>query len=268
MMKWFLAFGGIALIVFGVLVFHSRNFHASILNEASEDFGRLSGISAPSDFSATYGNVTYAGSETGGVGAAVMLVTSTPSLGGGTLVMAIVIVHNDRHEALTIGPTNFKILDTGGNLYSAAAGNSFPGDETSISSVEGLNPGLTTLYSIYFQVPSNLSMDDLTLKYYFDTGAKFVAVPLKVNSSGGAPLSGASSESGNAAATPTDSSQSSQSGSDIPQMPPTGTQQGPEPAQQSQPDATNPQPAPAGTQQPAPIVQEPPSNTPSPQSPH
>jgi hypothetical protein len=182
MMKWFLAFGGIALIVFGVLVFHSRNFHASILNEASEDFGRLSGISAPSDFSATYGNVTYAGSETGGVGAAVMLVTSTPSLGGGTLVMAIVIVHNDRHEALTIGPTNFKILDTGGNLYSAAAGNSFPGDETSISSVEGLNPGLTTLYSIYFQVPSNLSMDDLTLKYYFDTGAKFVAVPLKVNS--------------------------------------------------------------------------------------
>ena len=264
-MKWFLAFGAIALIVLGGLVFHSRNSHASLLSEVSEDFGRVSGISTPSDFSATYGNVTYIGSETGGVGAAVMLVASTPSLGGRTLLMASVIVHNDRHEAITIGPKNFQILDFGGNLYSAAAGESFPPTENSISAVEDLNPGLTTVYSVYFEVPPNLSKDNLTLSYHFEAGATFVAVPLKVNSSGAAPVSGAS-EAGNAAAIPTDSSQSSQSGSGSPQTPPTGTQQ--EPVPQLQPDATSPQASPAGMQQAAPIAQEPPSNSPSPQSPN
>jgi hypothetical protein len=263
MMKWFLAFGAIALIVFGMLAFHSRNSHAPILSEVSEKFGTLSGISTPSDFSATYGNVTYAGSETGGVGIAMQLVQSTPSLGGGKLVMASVIVHNDRHEAITIGPTNFQILDSEGNLYSAAAGNPFAEDEASISAVEGLNPGLTTVHFVYFEVPSNLSMDNLSLRYHFDSGATFVGVPLRVSSSGGAPAPGDSSQSGSEAATQQNPSQSPQPDSDRAQTSTSGTQ--PNSSTETQTEQS-PQAAPLRPQVPA--TPDPPSNTPTPQAPN
>lgn len=138
--------------------------------------------------------------------------------------------------------------------------------------VGNLNPGVTRCGLIIFEVPRNLSRDNLTLRFRGGVTGNYVDLPLMVNSSvkqspaETRPSPDVSPQSDESEGVQQEPPPTPQPDAGNPQTSPAGTQQ--EPAPQSQPDATSPQPAPAGTQQPAPIVRELPSNTSLPQSPN
>ena len=71
--------------------------------------------SATSEFSVTVGDTTYRGKATSDVGVAVMDVITLPSG-----VVAMVGVYNGQHEAVTLSPSLFEMVDSQGNVYSGS----------------------------------------------------------------------------------------------------------------------------------------------------
>lgn len=145
--------------------------------------------------------------------------------------------------------------------------------QSNLQELEGhLNPGVTRCGLIVFEVPRNLSKDNLTLRFRGGSKGDTVDLPLKVNSlvkqssAETEPSPEVSPQADVSAGTQQETAPTPQSDTGDPETSPAGIEQ--QAAPQSQPDDTSPQPAPAGTQQAAPIVREPPSSSPSPQSPN
>jgi hypothetical protein len=97
----------------------------------------------------------------------------------GKLIIVAVAIHNGQNTAITMNTSLFKIVDSNGNVYS-----------TSEKSIEidhdlflaQINPGITKTGQIVFDVPENLSMDNLWLRFRGGMTGDSATVALKVNS--------------------------------------------------------------------------------------
>jgi hypothetical protein len=143
----------------------------------------------PPAFYVTAGDTTYYGAISSNVGVAILGVNSTPFLiefGGpvradGTFIIVAVAVRNEQNTAVTMDSGLFEIMDSNGNVYSAS--------EKSIEIQGGndlflarINPGITKVGRIVFDVPANLSMDNLRLKFRGGMTGDSAILELRVNS--------------------------------------------------------------------------------------
>lgn len=117
-MKWVLSLGIIGLVIVAAFLFPLQGFSTFKLSDLFS-LSRLKEAStspAVSEFSVTLGNTIYRGTATSDVGVAVMDVMTLPT----DVVAVAVVVYNGQHEAITLSPSLFHIVDPQGNVYSGS----------------------------------------------------------------------------------------------------------------------------------------------------
>jgi TonB family protein len=131
-----------------------------------------SGSSTDHDFSVTEGNTIYHGAMSSNVGVAVISVASQPYLFGfgnvvrpdGKFVMVSLAIANQQHDAITMTTSLFELVDPAGNLYSASEKSLEVGTNNDLFLAQ-INPGVIKTGEVVFDVPLNLSVSDLRLKF-------------------------------------------------------------------------------------------------------
>jgi hypothetical protein len=173
----------VGIAVFLILVWLSVTKHTneSRLSDASEQ-------NQPPTFYLTAGDTTYYGAISSNVGVAILAVNPGPYfLGLGDLVRAdgkfivvTVAISNRQNTAITMNTSLFEILDAYGNVYSAS--------EKSMEIQGGndlflaqINPGITKAGRIVFDVPANLSTDNLQLRFRGGMTGDTAILALRVN---------------------------------------------------------------------------------------
>jgi cell division septation protein DedD len=138
-------------------------------------------------FSATLGDTTYYGAVSSYVGVAILNVKSGPGLisfgrferADGKLIIVAVAIHNGQNTAITMNTGLFKIVDSYGNVYSTSEKSIEVDHDLFLAQI---NPGITKTGQIVFDVPENLSMDNLWLRFRGGMTGDSATVALKVNS--------------------------------------------------------------------------------------
>lgn len=157
-----IVFLGIALFVIAI---------AKLFTNGS---GSSSGVSDPPTehvFQVTSGDKTYFGAISSDVGVAILKVGSGPYFAGfgepvradGKFIFVAVAVQNKQNTAITMNPSLFEILDTQGNVYSASEKSMEVDNDLFLAQI---NPGVTKVGQIVFDVPSNLDMESLRLRFH------------------------------------------------------------------------------------------------------
>src|ERR1035437_2340618 len=138
-------------------------------------------------FSATRGDTTYSGAVSSYVGVAILNVKSGPGLisfgrferADGKLIIVAVAIHNGQNTAITMNTGLFEIVDSYGNVYSTSEKSIEVDHDLFLAQI---NPGITKTGQIVFDVPENLSMDKLWLRFRGGMTGDSATVALKVNS--------------------------------------------------------------------------------------
>ncbi len=140
---------------------------------------------APS-FTVAEGDTVYSGARSSDVGAAILKVTSAPVLAGsepiraaGTFIVVTVAISNGQSSAITMGTGLFTILDSGGNEYSASVHSADVGANDVF--LGQIDPGITKIGTIVFDVPTNLDIDKLQLRFRGGMTGDAAVIPLKPN---------------------------------------------------------------------------------------
>ena len=138
-------------------------------------------------FSVVEGNTTYHGAMSSNVGVAVLSVTSgmyligfEPIKADGKFVIVAVAVFNGQNSAIVMSTGLFEILDSNGNTYSASE-HSMEVDSANNLFLAQINPGITKTGKIVFDVPQNLSMDNLLLRFRGGMTGESRTLALRVN---------------------------------------------------------------------------------------
>ena len=139
-------------------------------------------------FTVTAGDPTYHGAISSNVGVAVLGINSGPYfMGFGSLVRAdgkfiivSVAIRNGQNTAITMDTNLFEIMDSSGNVYSASEKSMEvePGSDLFLAKI---NPGVTKTGRIVFDVPANLNMDNLRLRFRGGMTGDSADLPLVVN---------------------------------------------------------------------------------------
>lgn len=141
------------------------------------------------DFSLTSGDTTYYGAISSNVGVAILRINSGPffmSFGelvraDGKFVLVTVAIENRQNTEITMNPSLFEIVDPNGRVYSASAKSLEVGENNDLF-LAGINPGVRKVGQIAFDVPADLDMSNLMLKYRGGMTGDSATLPLKVNS--------------------------------------------------------------------------------------
>lgn len=144
-------------------------------------------------YSITHGDTTYYGTVSSNVGVAVLAAKSGPYLFGpgyglsgairadGKFIEVLVSISNYQNSAITMDTGLFEIVDSKGNVYSASE-ESMDVDSASNLFLAQLNPGITKTGTIIFDVPANLAIDNLTLRFRGGMTGYSADLALKANS--------------------------------------------------------------------------------------
>ena len=175
-----LIFAGILILFIAflyVLGSHTTSPNSSSNGSAAED--------QPS-FYVTSGNTKYYGAISSNVGVAILSVRSQPYLlefgsltrPDGKFVLVTVAITNRQHDAITMTSSLFEIIDSAGNVYSAS--------EKSLELERSLflneiNPGITKTGEIVFEVPEDLGLENLRLKFRGGMTGDSAILALQVN---------------------------------------------------------------------------------------
>jgi hypothetical protein len=144
------------------------------------------------------GDTTYHGAMASNVGVAVIGIKSGPFLIGnpwnpatawgvggvranGKFIIVTVGIYNRQSSAVTMDSGLFKILDSNGNEYSASQERMEVGSGSNLFLAQ-INPGMTNTGEIVFDVPENLSLDNLKLRFRGGMTGDSADLALKVNS--------------------------------------------------------------------------------------
>lgn len=143
-------------------------------------------------FSVTEGNSVYSGARSSDVGVAVLSVASTPFLttfervqAAGTFLIVTVAIFNGQSSAISMDTGLFAILDSSGSEYSASVRSADLGANDLF--LARINPGITKVGEIVFDVPASLDLDHLQLRFRGATSGDAAIVPLKANATGKPP---------------------------------------------------------------------------------
>jgi hypothetical protein len=138
-------------------------------------------------FSVVEGDATYYGAVSSDVGVAVLRVTSGPFLFGiepiradGKFVVVAVAIFNGQNTAITMDTGLFEIVDSSGNVYSASEKSMEVASANNLFLAQ-INPGVTKAGEIVFDVPQNLGMDNLLLRFRGGMTGTSRTLALKVN---------------------------------------------------------------------------------------
>jgi hypothetical protein len=139
-------------------------------------------------FSAVEGDTTYHGVSSSDVGVAVLKVTSGQILLGiepikadGKFIIVGVAIFNAQNTAITMDTGLFEILDSNGNVYSASERSAGLGATDNLFLAQ-LNPGIMKTGEIVFDVPQNVTMDNLLLRFRGGMAGETATLPLRVDS--------------------------------------------------------------------------------------
>jgi len=175
---------GVTILVIAILAVAwsiiSRQGQGKIANDAEESF-----------FSLKHGDTTYYGTKSSNVGVVVLGVRSGPFMIGsfenfiradGKFILVSVAISNQQSTAIRMNTSLFEILDSNGNAYSASERTMEieRGDDLFLALI---NPGVTKTGVIAFDVPQNLQVDDLRLRFRGGMTGHSAVVALRVNSS-------------------------------------------------------------------------------------
>jgi len=122
------------------------------------------------------------------VGVAVLKVTSGQILLGiepikadGKFIIVGVAIFNAQNTAITMDTGLFEILDSNGNVYSASERSAGLGATDNLFLAQ-LNPGIMKTGEIVFDVPQNVTMDNLLLRFRGGMTGETATLPLRVDS--------------------------------------------------------------------------------------
>lgn len=142
-------------------------------------------------FSVTRGNTTYYGAISSDVGVAILGVRDAgPVLVGafgnvtradGKFIAVAVGITNKQNTAIRMDSGLFELLDSTGNVYSASEKSIEAGDDDLFLSQ--INPGVSKAGVVLFDVPRDLSLDGLQLRFRGGMTGDSALLPLKVKSS-------------------------------------------------------------------------------------
>jgi TonB family protein len=123
-------------------------------------------------FSVTSGNTIYHGAISSNVGVAVISVSSQPFLMGignlirpdGKFILVTLAISNRQHDAITMSDGLFEIADPYGNVYSASDKSMEVDNENNLFLAQ-INPGIIKVGEVIFDVPRDLSLTNLQLRF-------------------------------------------------------------------------------------------------------
>jgi TonB family protein len=99
----------------------------------------------------------------------------------GNFILVSVAIRNGQNTAITMDTNLFEIVDSSGNIYSASE-KSMEVEPDSDLFLAKINPGVTKVGRIVFDVPTNLSMDNLRLRFRGGMTGDSAILVLRVNS--------------------------------------------------------------------------------------
>lgn len=134
-------------------------------------------------FSVAEGDTIYSGARSSDVGVAILKVTSTPYLisfkAAGTFIIVTVAIFNGQNSAITMDTGLFAILDSSGNEYPPSVHSADVGANDVF--LAQINPEITKVGEIVFDVPTSLNLDDLQLRFRAGMTGDAAVIPLKAN---------------------------------------------------------------------------------------
>jgi TonB family protein len=140
-------------------------------------------------FSICRGDTIYYGAFSSNVGVAILDVGSTPFLGSefggversdGKFIIVTVAISNQQRDAITMDTNLFEIVDSNGIVYSASEKSIELGSSDLF--LARINPGVNKVGRIAFDVPENLKLDNLELRFRGGMTGAAAIVPLRINS--------------------------------------------------------------------------------------
>jgi hypothetical protein len=154
--------------------------------------GGISGTSEYANqpaFLLTSGDTTYHGAISSNVGVAILRINSgqlfmsfgEPVRADGKFVLVTVAIENQQNTEITMNPSLFEIVDSNGRVYSSSAKSLEVGENNDLF-LAGINPGITKVGQIAFDVPADLDMDNLLLRFHGGMTGDAATLPLRVNS--------------------------------------------------------------------------------------
>jgi hypothetical protein len=169
---------GIALFVLAAIRLATRgSSQGSPFNSAEE---------AQPNFSITSGDTTYSGEISSDVGVAILRISSSPYLfsfgepqrADGMFIILTVAIKNGQNTAITMNTDLFEILDSSGNVYSASEKSL---DVPNSLFLARINPAVTKVGQVVFDVPAGLSIDNLRLRFRGGMTGEPAIMALKVD---------------------------------------------------------------------------------------
>ena len=186
-MTWVLfIFGGLVLV--GVL----GNLGPPATVDSSRSPAEAQQSRAPEEaapFSVVVGDTTYYGATSSDVSVAVLGVASgqyligamaAPIRADGKFVIVTMVILNHQNTAITVDNGLFEILDASGNVYSASE-QSIEVDRANSLFLAQINPGVTKTGKIVFDVPRDLKLDNLRLRFRGGMTGHSAEIVLRVN---------------------------------------------------------------------------------------
>jgi hypothetical protein len=185
-MKAIFTFIGVVVVGFiclGVLValFSTGSTHG--IGNTSSNSSSVSSI----PYSVTVGERTYTGAYASNVGVAVLGVASQPFLytdlgqsqPDGKYVIVQVAVTNGQNSEITMDNSLFELVSSDGTVYSSSSKSMEVGERNNLF-LAAINPGLTKVGMVIFDVPRSLGLDSLQLRFRGGMTGETSELPLNV----------------------------------------------------------------------------------------
>jgi hypothetical protein len=175
-----LVVGFIGLVVL-IAVFSSNSTHGV------GDLSSNSSSASSTPYTVTVGERTYTGAYASNVGVAVLGVSSSPFLftglgqsqADGKFVIVQVAVTNQQNSEITMDNGLFELVSSDGTVYSSSSKSMEVGERNNLF-LAAINPGLTKVGMVIFDVPSSLSLDALRFRFRGGMTGETDVLPLTV----------------------------------------------------------------------------------------
>ena len=172
--------GFIGLVVL-VALFSSNGTHGV------GDLSSNSSAASPTPYSVKVGGRTYAGAYASNVGVAVLGVASQPFLftdlgqsqPDGKYVIVQVAVTNQQNSEITMDNNLFELVSSDGTVYSSSSKSMEVGERNNLF-LAAINPGLTKVGMVIFDVPASLRLDSLQFRFRGGMTGETSQLPLNV----------------------------------------------------------------------------------------
>lgn len=150
-------------------------------------FSSNSSSASSTPYSVTVGERTYTGAYASNVGVAVLGVASQPFLftdlgqsqPDGKYVIVQVAVTNQQNSEITMDNSLFELVSSDGTVYSSSSKSMEVGERNNLF-LAAINPGLTKVGMVIFDVPRSLGLDSLQFRFRGGMTGETSQLPLNV----------------------------------------------------------------------------------------